>query len=244
MCGIDSIQPTPNSILIDDWLEFEFPDNGPLFLRSAMQILVKRILANPSYHYNEHDYKLVQTVRSVLDVEEVFADLKLPVNIGDKPRFFFPLGQAVRRVRQRHNPLRGGLTQSVNAYRRNGHKNDQTNPRRDCVSDGSRLLNGLTSNGDLTDSLKTLRLTNGTRLLNGLNGVSMVHNRESTFLNGITLENKFGDYRDDKIFMLIRPKQKKSVDIAQQTNKWVFAPQTEKKILHYNRVSTFLVVFV
>lgn len=227
MCGIDCIQPTSNSIVIDDWLEFEFPDSSLLVFRSAIETLIKRVLANPSYHYNDHDHRLVQTVRTILDFEETFAQLKTPANIGEKPRFFFPLAQGTaRRVRQKKNPIRGGFVQSVNIARKNGRKFEQT----DSSSSGSHL----------TDSMTTLRVSDGSRLLNGLangHGSSAQQNQASVLLSAITLESKFGDYRDEKIFLLIRPRQKKSVDIAQQTNKWVFAPQTEKKILHYNNVS-------
>ncbi|KAJ8967966.1 hypothetical protein NQ317_007324 [Molorchus minor] len=120
MCGIDSIQPTPNSIIIDDWIEFEFPDESVLCLRNAISDLLKRVLACPSYIYIDFDNLLLETIHKVLEVEEVFADLKLPPNIGDKPKFFFPQNDLTnRRVRSHVNPIRGGFLQAANMVRQN-----------------------------------------------------------------------------------------------------------------------------
>lgn len=234
MCGIDCIRPTANSIVIDDWLEFEFHDDSLFVFRSAIETLIRRVLANPSYQYYDYDNNLVQTACAILDLEEVFGDLKVPSNIGAKPLFFFPLAQGTgRRIRQKMNPLRGSFVQSVNTARRNRNKYEQN----DSYSSCSRL----------SDSMKTLRVSDSSRLLNGLskghNGPLVQQNQACALLNTVTFDNKFGDYNDSKIFLLIKPRQKKSVEIAQQTNKWVFAPHTEKKILHFHSVSTFSSIF-
>lgn len=44
------------------------------------------------------------------------------------------------------------------------------------------------------------------------------------------------DYPDNPIFVLIRAAEKRNIDIAQSSRKWVFSPQTEKKVIHYAMV--------
>lgn len=44
------------------------------------------------------------------------------------------------------------------------------------------------------------------------------------------------EYPDNPIFVLIRAAEKRNIDIAQSSRKWVFSPQTEKKIIHYSMV--------
>lgn len=44
------------------------------------------------------------------------------------------------------------------------------------------------------------------------------------------------EYPDNPIFVLIRAAEKRNIDIAQSSRKWVFSPQTEKKVIHYAMV--------
>lgn len=47
------------------------------------------------------------------------------------------------------------------------------------------------------------------------------------------------EYPDNPIFVLIRAAEKRNIDIAQSSRKWVFSPQTEKKVIHYAMVIKF-----
>lgn len=54
------------------------------------------------------------------------------------------------------------------------------------------------------------------------------------------------EYPDNPIFVLIRAAEKRNIDIAQSSRKWVFSPQTEKKVIHYamKGKKIYLVYFV
>ncbi|XP_076259602.1 3'-5' RNA helicase YTHDC2-like [Rhynchophorus ferrugineus] len=48
------------------------------------------------------------------------------------------------------------------------------------------------------------------------------------------VRRRFEDYDDNPMFLLIRASEKRNIDIAQSCKKWVFSPQTEKKVLYYS----------
>ncbi|KAJ8954936.1 hypothetical protein NQ318_000366 [Aromia moschata] len=257
MCGIDNIRPTPNSTIIDEWIEFEYPDESAIYLRTSIEELIQRVLKYPSYSYSDYDYLLLQTLHRVLDIEEVYADLKPPLNIGDKPKFFFPQNDGPnRKARNRINPVRGGFVQALHFAKHNKQKGSRKT-HYNSYNSMQRYRNsqyGSTSDNFSTEddfqrvctSVQNLNVSNlnpADRLLNGLireqkeqTVPASSEGRDSTptrFFQRTSAEEKFGDYVDEKIFILIKPKQRKNVEIAQQTSKWIFAPQTEKKILHF-----------
>lgn len=51
------------------------------------------------------------------------------------------------------------------------------------------------------------------------------------------LTEKCFEFPDNPIFVFIRANEKRNIDIAQSCNKWVFSPQTEKKVLSFDNVS-------
>ncbi|KAJ8937482.1 hypothetical protein NQ314_011872 [Rhamnusium bicolor] len=253
MCGIDTINPTPNSVSIDDWLEFEFPDKSPIYLRSAIENLIKKVLSNPSCYYNDRDYLVLNTLHKVLDIEEVFADLKSPINIGDKPRFFFPQNEpASRRGRNKPNPVRGGFVEAINGVRRNKPRSPRKYHPGFRSQNKEQLNFGSCSTSrnmgedfqSVCNSVQNLKVSHGNsahQLLSALGNAQeegaaalpMLEQRAeaspSRYFHNTNAEEKFGDYVDDKIFILIKPRLRRNIEIAQQTNKWIFAPQTEKR---------------
>ncbi|XP_066149706.1 YTH domain-containing protein 1-like isoform X2 [Euwallacea fornicatus] len=57
-----------------------------------------------------------------------------------------------------------------------------------------------------------------------------------------SMEKKM-EYPDDPIFVLIKAREKKNIDIAQKTYKWVFSPQTEKKVIGFQGGKKIYLVF-
>lgn len=286
MCGNDVIYPTPNTILIDDWIEFQYPFPELNNLRKRMEFLIKTLMIMPSYRYSEIDLKVIRALRNILNIEENLISIPHPAFVGEKPRFLLPLKEyenrphtnlqknnqprkerkAVGRVQQYRESSMGQQMMSFKMHNRINIHNYRTN--RDCENvcwdentylrsyysenyhqNGAipRTTNGFTKNGSdsPTDSLSYLGsqdsqsswdpvhgdLDPATRLLNGLTGV------RSKVETAQDLLKKYSNYPDRDIYVLIRPKSISNVRIAFGSSKWIFAPQTEKKILHFFEVS-------
>ncbi|CAH2006694.1 unnamed protein product [Acanthoscelides obtectus] len=90
MCGNDIITPTATTLSIDDWLEFEFPKPVYVTFRQSLEHLINSVLIDPPHNYTSFDNMLVDTLRNILDAEEIEADLKVPESVGRRPKFFCP----------------------------------------------------------------------------------------------------------------------------------------------------------
>lgn len=292
MCGNDVIYPTPNTILIDDWIEFQYPFPELNNLRKQMTYLIKTLMIMPSHRYSECDIKAIRALKNILNHEEALINLAYPSNIGEKPRFVVSLkeydnhrsvpnhqrnGQNWRVLRDNGNNHGKEQTQknrenwrkpnkpepnqsnyneghTVNNFRRNGRSNSSSNSEvsngfsRAVVStdyargylDGMKrhTSDGVSQTGSDTSSLDPSNYTL-TDFDNGWDrhGVSDV-DPATRLLNGLTTgHNRYGNYPDRDIYVLIKPKLIANVRIAYGSSKWVFAPQTEKKILYYHEVS-------
>lgn len=103
----------------------------------------------------------------------------------------------------------------------------------------ARVINFNEIENSICQSVQGLKLSMqnpGELLINALQNESANEPLNSKWYFGGPLEQ----VGDSKIFLLIKPKQRQNVEIAQQTAKWIFAPQTEKKILSFKSVSIIL----
>lgn len=99
-------------------------------------------------------------------------------------------------------------------------------------SNSARVINFNEIENSICQSVQGLKLSMqnpGELLINALQNESANEPLNSKWYFGGPLEQ----VGDSKIFLLIKPKQRQNVEIAQQTAKWIFAPQTEKKILSF-----------
>ncbi|XP_050304202.1 3'-5' RNA helicase YTHDC2-like isoform X2 [Anthonomus grandis grandis] len=65
-------------------------------------------------------------------------------------------------------------------------------------------------------------------------GSMMPQNRLRTYFRSATAElERVLQYPDDPVFLFIKANEKKNIDIAQSAKKWVFSPQTEKKVIGF-----------
>lgn len=292
MCGNDVIYPTPNTILIDDWIEFQYPFPELNNLRKRMEFLIKTLMIMPSYRFSDIDLKVIKALRNVLNIEENVISLPHPAFVGEKPRFLLPLkeyenrpqtnlqknkqpqreNKAAVRVQQYRESSIGQQMMSfkthnginIQNYRSNRvcenvYSNENTYPRSHYSEYNHqngvilRSTNGFTRNesDSPTDSLSHLGsqdsqsswdpvhgdLDPATRLLNGLTRVRPKMETAQDLLK------KYSNYPDRDIYVLIRPKSISNVKIAFGSSKWIFAPQTEKKILHFFEVSLLIELF-
>lgn len=309
MCGNDVIYPTPNTIQIDDWIEFQYPFPELNNLRKRMEFLIKTLMIMPSYRYSEFDIKVVRTLRNVLNIEENIIGLPYPEYVGEKPKFLVPLKEYDNKANHHRNrqnrregkgsasnskPLRelqgsgnwrksNTITQSyaessigkqmmisktnniitkqkTKLYSENGYSEENVYLKsyysENYHQNGAipRTINGCSQNGSdsSTDSLSYLGsqdsqsswdpvhgdLDPATRLLNGLTGVRQKVETAQDLLK------KYSKYPDRDIYVLVKPKSILNVRIALGSSKWIFAPQTEKKILHFFDVSILIYCFI
>lgn len=142
MCGDEVTYPTPNTIVMDDWIQFQYPCPQLNNLRKRMDFLIKTVMITPSYRYTDLDMKVLKTLKNVLNLEEDRINLSYPKDIGDKPKFLLPQqGCIVPRNKQRN--IQNWRTQNGNAnnyIRREQHNN--------CNRENWRAVpNQSTSNG-------------------------------------------------------------------------------------------------
>lgn len=301
MCGNDVMYPTPHTILIDDWIQFQYPYAELNNLRKRMEYLIKTVMIVPNYKYTDLDYKIVKALRAVLDIEEKVISSSYPDNLGDKPKFLLPLKE-YKDVKASNNSHRNNQNwratnphnnsrsehnrgnwrevgtrqnlnnsdsrqrtpnynpkQSTNNYRNfnksvNVSKMEKTfgasheigNQYETSTEHSNRLISqnisssssdcysvGVLQNTHCSKDVDNNPLDSATKLLNGL---TVSGNK----MGGPTSATKrFSDYPDENIYLLIKPKSISNVKIAYGSRKWVFAPQTEKKVLFYHRVRFF-----
>ncbi|CAG9865213.1 unnamed protein product [Phyllotreta striolata] len=240
VCGVHTVTPSPNVLNIDDWMEFEYPNHNLIYLRKALETLIGNVLTCPRYSYTEYDNIIIKTVRSILDAEETVADLKPPLHIGRKPRFFLPLPQSQRyraggdnwRERKndfnRHPPQNNAAYQNPVGYRPGSSPRKITGAIKRSSNSATRANSIECDRADSAQNRKLFARHNG-----GPPGLGGEFEGASSGGNRWRFDVPEPLVDDGKIFILIKPKQTRNVDIAQQTSKWIFAPQTEKKILTY-----------
>nr|CAH7744575.1 unnamed protein product [Callosobruchus chinensis] len=181
MCGNDLITPSPTTLVIDEWLEFTFPEAIYVTFRQSLEGLVKTVLQDPPQRYTNFDEHLVNTLRHVLDAEEQAADLKVPVSIGHRPKFFFPQNGMVNpasanwrdvRVGRGERGGRGGHSSHLQRYptRQQYHGPERDNPRTSSPRAVCRTMDAL----QISDPSE--------RLLNGIAGSSRQGTRESPIM--------------------------------------------------------------
>ncbi|XP_074041898.1 3'-5' RNA helicase YTHDC2 isoform X2 [Leptinotarsa decemlineata] len=239
VCGIDSVSPLANMLNIDDWIEFEFPDHTAIYLRNAIEYLVATVLRNPPHNFSAHENRVVETLRKVLEEEELLADLKFPDQIGEKPKFFFPQNDFIHS--SKHNTWKGPkFNQKISNH--SPKKNYGMHRSKQYMENSNKVLHYNQQSDRSLISNSNRNFNAGQKLLSALrNGLSAGCSYEESTLDfpsnsriSFEREQNFNLERD-KIFILVRPKEKENVHIAQNTSKWIFSPQTEKKVLNFSR---------
>ncbi|XP_057659878.1 3'-5' RNA helicase YTHDC2-like [Diorhabda carinulata] len=109
VCGIDVVAPSMNVLNIDDWVDFEYPDHSVIYLRNALDLIVNKVMSTPWYVYSSFDQLAIKTLRNVLESEETYAQLRMPDNVGDRPKFFLPQKCIQRRSWRDNEPNRNPI---------------------------------------------------------------------------------------------------------------------------------------
>lgn len=310
MSGNEVEYPTPNTIIIDDWIQFQYPMQNFNIFRRHIDNLIKNVMAMPHLRFNEFQMKIVTTLRDILDAQETVISLPYPTHIGQKPKFLTPRkengysktfieskrnnenwraaydrpsysrGQNAQNRENWRNPGTSEQNSNTSKNRNPNYKNKSENFYEKISNNFSRNKKGnysyFPNNNDMVNTappqlIKQSQNSNGkstspdnqnwrpirkrstsdpesdssspppdiqvaqgdsaSRLLSALNNPCRIcYNPDSNKLRA-------GCFTDKNIYVLIKPKTITNVTIAFDRLKWVFAPQTEKKIKHFSKVS-------
>lgn len=221
MCGIKTTTPQPNYLEIDEWLEFEFPSSQIITLRKSIENLIEKKLFSPINTFNEHDETTLRVLSNILMIEERQTDLIIPNGIKQRPRFF-----ELNRQFENNDTNKSMMHVETGRFDGFNRNNYYENP----VPQFNRLSVGHLNNGQNVKNKGQMSFFNALEC------------RASSSTSSSSTTSSFrgyGDYPnfDKSVFILIKVKQESSVHIAQETRRWVFAPQTEKTVVALDNVS-------
>ncbi|XP_060527007.1 ATP-dependent DNA/RNA helicase DHX36-like isoform X1 [Cylas formicarius] len=250
MCGTNAVYPDEASLIIDDWVLFTFGEPLVLKFRRAMHDLIEKVLGNPWHSLDGRNNAVNDVLRKILELQDTETGLVQPRHIGVRPKFLYNApnlrrgaggasngwievhkkGKSPKRPPPRTSRRFGMQSTSVEQVRYGLQDISLTPSRRDPRSPDEEPPYYPEKGGGFLPFRYYCNLQSSPASSGGEEG----RTADVAFRGGAS--SRYGDFEDNPIFLMIRPLEKRNVDIAQSSHKWVFSPQTEKKILHFSKL--------
>ncbi|XP_072398033.1 3'-5' RNA helicase YTHDC2-like isoform X2 [Diabrotica undecimpunctata] len=210
--GVTVITPMTISLLskgvLGAYITIEY---GYIFKELARLIntLYQKVVTNPQWHnFSSNDDIILSCLKEVLEIEELSAELKIPVRIGQQPRYFYPQ-TTIRNQSQWSYDTACAL------------------PVPEAKDNKMPLCENQQGNVFTTNRLPYFHNVDRT---NNISNISSLY-RE----NDLQYSNKLDRLKkSSKVFLLIKARERYSINIGYSTSRWTFSPQTEKKIIQMN----------
>ncbi|CAH0552749.1 unnamed protein product [Brassicogethes aeneus] len=222
VCGNDSESVCESTFIIDKWLEIDCLNCDIPQFRLFVKQLINKVLNNPAIMYRHLEYDTISVLNKVLFIEDTQLQLPQAIGIGYRPSFTY---HTERRRQQNYEPNNERHHQGPS----NGEVENLTRNFRNLASQ-ERRPNNMNNSGDYQQGRR--RNVNNVEKENysGRNFSSAGPVDRFRMSNP---EERYQSVPDAVVYILIKPRQTRSVNIAYCNGTWVFAPQTEKKIIHY-----------